>query len=255
MNMADLRENRPVLHTKKHIARLERERRQTRLILLGFISIIVSVFGLILYAVLYPRYIEPTVPVAKVGSVDITVGQWKARVRLERRRLINQLQLYQQYSRYFGMDLSSQEQQIRTQLSASATLGQTVVDQLINEELIRQESAKRGITTSSGEVDSAIQAAFQFYPAGTPTPSLTPTPVSFPTLSPETLALVTITPTATLGLAPTASPTSTPDGLASPTPTIIPSGTVAPGPSPTAEYTATAAPTSTPYTQEGFENE
>ena len=51
-------------------------------------------------------------PVAKIGDVSIPVGEWQARVRMERTRLINQLAMYQQYSQYFGMDLSSQEQQI-----------------------------------------------------------------------------------------------------------------------------------------------
>ena len=63
------------------------------------------------------------------------------------------LQLYQQYSQYFGMDLSQQEQQITSQLNVPATLGQTVLDQMIDEELVRQEAAKRGITASTEEVE------------------------------------------------------------------------------------------------------
>ncbi len=43
-------------------------------------------------------------------------------------------------------------------------MGQTVLDQMIDEELIRQEAAKRGITASKAEVDQAIQASYQYYP-------------------------------------------------------------------------------------------
>lgn len=245
--MANPRDNKPVLHTKKHIARLERERFQTRIILFSFIGILVITLGLVIYGYLDVKYFQALQPVAKVGNVNIPVGEWQARVRMERGRLISQLQLYQQYSQYFGMDLSSQEQQISTQLNTPTTLGQTVLDQMIDEELIRQETAKRGIIASKAEVDQAIQASYQYYPNGTPTPTITPTPVNFPTLSPDTLALVTITPTPTAVLTETPTPTFTPNPLESPTatPTLGPTATLGP--------TSTPVPTSTPYTQQGFE--
>ena len=114
--MANPRENKPVLHTKKHIARLEREKFQTRIILFSFIGIVVIVVGLIVYGYLDVKYFQALQPVAKVGSVNIPIGEWQARVRMQRGQLISQLQLYQQYSQYFGMDLSSQEQQVTLQL-------------------------------------------------------------------------------------------------------------------------------------------
>ncbi len=245
--MANPRDNKPVLHTKKHIARLERERLQTRLILYSFIGILVMVIGLLVYGYLDIHYLQARRPVAKVADTSIPIGEWQARVRMDRGRLINQLQLYQQYSQYFGMDLSSQEQQITAQLESPSTLGQTVLDQMINEELIRQEAAKRGLTASSEEVNQSIQASYQYYPKGTPTPTITPTPVTFPTLSPETLALVTITPTPTAFATATSALTFTPNPLESPT--VSPSPTA----SSTPEPTSTPFPTATPYTQQGFE--
>ena len=265
--MAKPRDKQPVIHTKKHIARLERERFQTRLILIAFIAIIVSVAGLLTYAVVYPKYIQPLRAVAKVGNVNITVGEWQARVRLYRTQLINQLSMYQQYSQLFGMDVSSQTQQITSQLSDSTTLGQNVLDQMINEELIRQEAAKRGITASTQEVDNAIQAAYQYFPNGSPTPTITPTPVNFPTLSPETLKLVTITPTPTEFMTPTITPTFAPTATFTPNPSITPTATLPPTatvpptstatPAPTATITPTSAPspTATPYTYQGFQDQ
>ena len=245
--MANPREKKPVLHTKKHIARLERERLQTRLILFSFIGVLVIIVGLVVYGYLDIKYFEALKPVAKVENVSIPVGEWQARVRMQRGQLISQLQLYQQYSQYFGMDLNSQEQQISSQLDSPTTLGQTVLDQMIDEQLIRDEAAKRGISASKAEVDQAIQAAYQFFPNGTPTPTITPTPVELPTLSPQTLALVTITPTSTAVLTETPAPTFTPNPLASPT------ASATPGPTATAGPTSTPLPTSTPYTQQGFE--
>ena len=196
--MANPREEKPVLHTKKHLARLDRERRQTNIILFTFIGLLVIVAGLIGYAILYNTYLQAREPVAKVGNVNITVSEWQARVRLQTQTLQNQYAMYQQYSQMFGMDFSQQLQQIQSQLSDSTSLGQSVLDQMIDEELIRQEAAKRGITASKSEIDAAVQASFNFFPNGSPTPTITPTNVNFPTLSPQTLALVTITPTPTL---------------------------------------------------------
>jgi parvulin-like peptidyl-prolyl isomerase len=252
--MANPRENKPVLHTKKHTARLEREQLQTRIILFSFIGILVLAVGLIVYGYLDVKYFQALQPVAKVGNVNIPIGEWQARVRMQRGQLINQLQLYQQYTQYFGMDLSAQEQQVTLQLNNSTTLGQNVLDQMVNEELIRQEAAKRGITASKQEVDDAIQSAYQYYPNGSPTPTITPTPVNFPTLSPDTLKLVTITPTPTAILTETATPTTTPNPLSSPTATLSPTGTATPGPTSTVTPTASPFPTSTPYTLQGFQD-
>ncbi len=246
--MANPREEKPVLHTKKHLARLERERRQTNLILFTFIGLLVVVAGLIGYAILYNVYLQVRQPVAKIGSVDITVSEWQARVRLQTQNLQSQYAMYQQYGQMFGMDYSSVLQQIQTQLNDPTSLGETVLDQMIDEELVRQEAAKRGITASKAEVDAEIQGAYNFYPNGSPTPTITPTNVTFPTLSPQTLALVTITPTPTLVPAPTGTPTNNPSALSlTMTPAFTATATGTPGP------TDTPFPTSTPYTLQGFQ--
>jgi hypothetical protein len=62
--MANPRENKPVIHTKKHIARLERERFQTRLILFSFIGILVIIVGLVVYGYLDIKYFQALRPVA-----------------------------------------------------------------------------------------------------------------------------------------------------------------------------------------------
>ncbi len=284
--MANRRDNKPVLHTRKHTARLERERTQTRIILFSFIGILVIAAGLIVYGYLDQNYFQSRRAVAKVNGVSITVGEWQARVRLQRTQLINQLQLYNQYTTYFGMDLSSQMQQIQQQLNDPTTLGQSVLDQMIDEELVRQEAKKRGITVSPQEVEKAIEASFSYYPNGTPTPTITPTPVSSPTLSPETLALVTLTPTPgpetptptgtltpQVSPSPSGSPTATgspaatgsPTATGSPAATASPTATKPPTATPTQAATATPAvtstpaatetplPTATPVTQQGYE--
>jgi parvulin-like peptidyl-prolyl isomerase len=245
--MANPREQRPVLHTKKHLARLERERRQTRYILAAFIGILVIVIGLVIYGYVDIKYLQPRRPVAEVGDVAISAEAWQARVRMERRRLISEVQLYQQYQEYLGVDLSAQQQNILTQLNAVSPIGQSVLGDMVDEEIIRQEAAARGISVDEQEVEAAIQASFRYFPQGTPTPSITPSPVAPPTLSARTLALVTITPTATVFQTPTVAATPTADPL------ITATATVRSSPTPTAGPTTTPLPTATPLTQAGFD--
>ena len=240
--MANPREEKPVLHTKKHLARLERERIQTRIVLYTFIGILIIVVGLIGYAILYNTYLQARQPVAKIGNVNISIGDWQARVRLQTQNLQNEYTIYQQYSQMFGMDFTQQLDQISQQLTDRTSLGQSVLDQMIDEELIRQEAAKRGITANKAEVDTSIQSVYSFYPNGSPTPTITPTRVVFPTLSPQTLAMVTITPTPTL--VPTPEFTATPVFTAT---AVAPTATGTPGP------TETPYPTPTAYTLQGFQ--
>lgn len=239
----------PVIH-KKHVARQQREQQQTRLILYTFFGILAVVVALLIYGWLDINFFQINRPVAKVGETEITARNFEARVRLQRQNLLTQYAQYQQYAQFFGMDFSSQLQQIEFQLSAPETVGQIVLDQMINEEIVRQEAEKRGITVSEEELDEAIRAGYDFYPNGSPTPTITPTQIVFEDNSPEIFELVTATPqfTATPESSETESSTST-EEADEPTATA----TIAPSATPTAGPTATALPTSTPYTQEGYE--
>jgi parvulin-like peptidyl-prolyl isomerase len=243
--MADNRGEKPVVHTKKHIARLERERRQTRLILFSFIGILVVAVALLLYGYLDISYFQLQKPVAKVGDVSITTREFQTRVKIQREGLINQIQQYSVYQQY-GIDVSAQVQQMQDQLDNTETLGQNVLNSMIDEQLIQQEAAKRGITVSDQEVEDAIQAAQGYFPNGTPTPTVTPTEVVMPTDSPDILKYVTPTSefTATPAFTPTLElPTATPGTLV---PETALAGTGTLEPSATATATATLEPTATP---------
>jgi peptidyl-prolyl cis-trans isomerase D len=226
----------PVLH-KKHIARMQRESRQSRLILYTFLGILTVVVLLLGYGFLDITYLQLQRPVAKVGGIDILVNQFESRVRLQRQQLLSQYSTYSQYGQLFGMDVQNQLTQIESQLNSSEVLGQSVLDQMINEQLIRLEAKKRGITVSDAELVEAKQSSFSYYPNGTPTQAPTATEIVMPEIPAEAYELVTMTPV------PAA--TSTPATTATPEPTDI----VETGP------TATPFPTATPYTQEGFEKE
>ena len=153
------------------------------------------------------NYLQRQRPVAKVGKYAILVNQFEPRVRMQRQQLLAQYNQYSQYGQMFGMDVQHQLDQIKSQLDTPETIGQSVLDQLINEQLIRLEAEKRGITISDAELAKEKQNSFGFYPNGTPTSAPTPTEVIMPKIPAEAFKVVTITPTPTATLEPTATVT------------------------------------------------
>lgn len=252
----------PVLH-KKHVARLERERQQTRLILYIFFGILGVVVLLLFYGWLDINYLQLNRTVAKVGETKILVKDLEPRIRLRRQQLIDSYSQYQQYQQIFGMDLSAQLQNIETQLSSPVLLGQDVLNVMIDEELIRLEAAKRGITISDEELNAKIEEGFNFFPNGTPTPSVTPTAFVMPTDPESMFEFITPTPemtstppyTATPESTPTAATQPTEEGAPEATATLEPTATATlePTATPTAGPTSTPLPTATPFTREAFE--
>lgn len=252
--------NKPVSTHKKHVARQQREQQQTRLILYVFFGILGAVILLLVYGWLDGTYLKLNKVVAKVGDTNILVRDFEPRVRLQRQNLLSQFVTYQQYAQ-FGLDVNAQLQGIQGQLDNPTIIGESVINLLIDEEIIRQESEKRGITVSEEELNEAMQAGFNYFPNGTQTPTVTPTTFSLPELPADALKILTptlpasatpeIASTATLQPEATAS-----EGTATIEPTITATVTVTTVPSatPTAGPTSTPFPTSTPYTEEGFQN-
>lgn len=86
--MTDDKGPKPVVHTKKHVARLERERRQTRLIMYVFIGMLVVAVGVLIWGYLDTNIFQLQKPVAKVGDVTITRKEFQTRVRIQRNSLL-----------------------------------------------------------------------------------------------------------------------------------------------------------------------
>lgn len=235
--------------TKKHLARLERERRQRRYILITSITVVVLVVGFIGYGILDRTVLQPLQPVASVNGAKITTKFWQARVRYARQGLIQQYVQTAQLAQAFGSDPSTSQyftsslQQISSQLDDPATLGNQVLNSMIQDELIKVEAARRGISVSDADLDKALQGDFGYYPNGTPTPTPTLPTLVEPTLNATQNAIITPTPTLTPTVPTT--PTATAVITITATPTLVPSATLVPTPTLTpTPFTAQAYQTS-----------
>jgi parvulin-like peptidyl-prolyl isomerase len=213
------KKQRPAKMTRKYQSRVERERRQIRYLLIG-VGVVVAVIVLILAAGLYKTQVaEPAatrraqdelkeIPAVTVNGTMISIADWQARVRYERQLRINQIaQINQQLSYFdpsteFGQQLiqqgQAQIQEITNLLDLGDGIAADVLDQLVEEQLIRQEAARRGITVTPEELQRFIEVNLFAYP-------YPPTPEPVPTLPPPTLV-----PTATVTPEPTLAPTPTP---------------------------------------------
>jgi parvulin-like peptidyl-prolyl isomerase len=251
--------------TKKHLARVERERRQMRYILIGSLLVLALVVALVLYGILDQLVLQKTRSVADVNGEGIRADAFENFTRYNRYLMVrNALQTYQ-FAEMFAGDPETQAQfqsqilQIQAQMDpVSGSVGEDSLNQMVDAALVRQEAEKAGITITDQELDTAMQEAFGYFAQGTPTPTATSPVLPTSTLSPQQLTLIpptatatitpTLTATATLTESLTAEPpTETPEPSA--TATLAPTDANTPTPAPT----ATASATPTPYTEEGFQ--
>jgi hypothetical protein len=202
--------------TKKHLARSERERIQSRWLLGVIIAIAVIAIGILGYGWIDSAYIQPKKTVVTVNEDTITQGEFQGRIRIHQRELLGQLNSYMQMEQLFASDpqtlasIQELQNQIRTQLAYPELVGQEVIYAMTRETLIRQEAEKMGIHVLPEEIERQIQQSFGFYPEGTPTPFPTPTPDATRVAAIAAASEATAEPSPTPTLPQTPIPTATP---------------------------------------------
>ncbi len=256
----------PKVHSKKHLARMEKEQRQKKALLISLIAILGAIILVVIYGLLNDTVLKPKKAVARVNGSVITVEQFQKRVKYERFSLVQSYLQYalSQWAYFFQSQLLS----VQNQLDNSVQFGSDTLDTMVKEKVVEQMAQELGITVSDAEVETYLQENFGYYANGTPTPE--PTEIIYPTstLSGTQRALITATPI------PTEAPTEAPTALPTSTATLEPTATLAAGataetalPSatevlptetpteaPTEIPTATEIPaTPTPYTLEGYQ--
>jgi hypothetical protein len=137
--------------SRKHVLRERKERRERQLLLSVLGPVLVVVVALIVYGAYRELYVAPRTPVARVAGESIPAQLFRVRVQWYRRQLLNNLQSFLAYAQSSDASfLTDMAEQQRTG-AAGAT-----VDQLIDEALVRQEAAKRGITVTEADIDQRI---------------------------------------------------------------------------------------------------
>ena len=181
--------------TKKQLSRKEREDRQRRILYI-FAGVIALAVLLVLGVGFYREYVaKPASPVALVNDKPISTRDYQAMVQYRRFELNTQTATIQ--AQLARLDPTNEEQQFLVQYlqqqleqvqSQALSLPLEVLDDMIEDELIVQEAAKRNITVTAEEVQDEIELQFG-YVRNPPTP--TPTPITV-------TAAVTVTPEPTV---------------------------------------------------------
>jgi len=187
------KKTKPVELTKKQIAHRRRLKRQEWMVYIG-LALVTALVAFILGLGFYREYVaKPASPVAIVNLIrkqPIRLKDYQKRVRFERFQLKRQIANLEYQQRTIsgeeGGDILFQllNQRIQQLQYKLALVGREALDQMIEEELVRQEAERRGITVSDAEVRLEIEKWFG-YERNPPTP--TPTPITM-------TAPITITP-------------------------------------------------------------
>jgi len=234
----------PSTLTKKHLAKLQREQMWRRYLIIGTVVVLVLAVGVLFYGFFLHSYVQAQQAVAIVDKEKISTRQWQNMNKFQRANLLNTAQRTYQFAQAFNdptfqAQFASQLQQIKLQLDPNS-LGQQILDSMVDNIIIQKEAEKKGIQVSETELQQAYEGAFGYYTNGTPTTQPTLAPIATSTLSSLQLTLIPPTPTPS----PTAVVTAT-VVIPTPTQTVIPTATPQP--------TATILPTATPDKLEGLD--
>jgi parvulin-like peptidyl-prolyl cis-trans isomerase-like protein len=190
------------------------------------IMIIVAIIGVIVAAgFIYELLLVPQLTIATVNGENISVNQFRERLSFEQGWVLQQAQLrssqIQQQAAAFGIDpnqLLQQDQQFTEwsrELQFPDLLGERVVNDMIDDALVRQEFDTRGLSVGDAEIEAVRQDFFgidmtEIALIGTPaTETPIPTITATPFVSPTPTLIPTLTLTPTITASPTLDPEAT----------------------------------------------
>src|SRR5919201_91197 len=130
----------------------QREQRQQRLLYMAVAGLVLLVVAILAGGIVYDNLIRPNDVVAQVGPDNITASELLGAMQPRARRL---------------------------QPEEKRGLPDQILNQLVDEHIVQQEAARRGISVSSADVDDrARQLVAQFAQANNPAPTPEPTPAA-----------------------------------------------------------------------------
>ena len=218
--------------TRKQSRLRERDREQQRIlwIALGIVAaLVVIVLGVGYWRTVLAVQDET---IATVNGTALKVRDYQTRARYDAQVILSRINNIQQAFQQFNPNDPSMasiaqyyEQQLGQEQASLLQVPSKALENLIDDELVRQEAAKRGITVTPEEIDREIEWSIKENlgyerPTATPTngPSPTPTNTSTPTLVPTATATLPMT----LEAQPTEAPTEIPGPTETPEPTQTP---------------------------------
>ncbi len=240
------------------------QQKRNRYIRIGLLALAGLVVLLLIAGIYYTAVVAPNSPVAVVHGERISTKDYQARVLYQSLNLAGQADAMRSQLQMLDPDDESTpllqqiyQQQLQSLQSAAATLPSQVLETMIEEALVRQEAARRGIAVTEEELEKQVGRWFGYDPNPDPTPTSAPTPTA-PVETPTTEATVAAEPTAessqTAMPSPTAAETAATTGTAEPSATG--ESTAEPAASPTVETTPepspTPRPTPTPMSLESY---
>jgi len=159
-----------------------------KLLIIGVIAVAVLLVGVLAYGFVVEKVVKAREAVAVVGDSPITTAEFQARVRFSRMQMQRELQFWRQQQ--LSLDPTDAESQtyleyiqgnireLEGQLSPAnaLTIGEQALDQLVQEELVRQEAQRRGISVAPEDLQQEIEQFFGYdRNPPTPTPGLADT--------------------------------------------------------------------------------
>ncbi|MGC9359628.1 MAG: peptidylprolyl isomerase [Anaerolineae bacterium] len=155
--------------TRKQISRREKELRARRMLILGTVAMAILVIGVLAWGLIDQYVLEPRKPAATVNGESITVREYQALYRFRYWTYSNYiLQLQANAQQLSGSEedtsqmIAAVEQQIQQVQSEMAQLPNIVLEQLIEDRLVRQAAEREGITVTDAEIDARLRQEFGF---------------------------------------------------------------------------------------------
>lgn len=145
--------------TRKEERLRKREREQHRTLYIG-VGVAIGLAVLLMVAGLVTEFVvRPNRAVAAVGDDRIVARDFWKRTRLEQSQLQNALFFYQMQEQQFGNQgiFTQQINQLSATLASPFAIGQQTLDTMIEERIIANEAAARGITVTEEEIDDALR--------------------------------------------------------------------------------------------------
>jgi parvulin-like peptidyl-prolyl isomerase len=144
--------------TRKELRLRARDRERNRRLYIGVGITVGLALLLVVVGAVIQYVVRPTSAVVTVGQEQIVTRDFWKRLRFEKVQLEGQLAQMKQLEAQFGQGMFSRQiAQLESTLSSPTSLALQVLDRMIDEKVVSQQSASRSITVSEEEIDKALR--------------------------------------------------------------------------------------------------